>query len=793
METSLRRTVRPSAIALAVAMLGGVAAVLAATTSDPGSGTGQTGMVLLDGQSGTMSAAASAAAVAAGVKPVVFNFPQSAKGGDIIYLQGANFGASAEVLLDAAAGAGSGSLTVLSRNENWLAVKLPAVADGTPLIVRVKNGSVLSDPVGLNRSRPYHLDTVSIVPGGTFRIFGRNLLSAKGTPSVTVDGIAAQVDRSQSDETMLMVRAPVNAARTYTAVVKVDNGNGTGAGTLDRVVEVLWNNPATLPYGGSAGWTNDFSRLAARVVPVACNGASVSDAVNQAIRQLASAGGGTVRLGAGRCLVGATIDFATNVVLEGSGQDATTLVYQQNYPFYAQNIHHTGVRNLTLTNGGTAQEGPVIKNNQMVVMQNVTFNFGRQKQTFFDANRNIWVSGCKFNQADSINQQSPYLFSGAKGLIFENNATTFMMGASAFERVADSYIGNNSFTRMAGRQNEPGTLHMLTVDFAHHLSIVGNRFATDGGAITNRSRNDGESILTEGGGGVRTETLGTVQWAGTNYIHDDGLTIRTYPPYWDGSWPSNGNYGIAIVAGKGMGQTRNLVAYAKGTAAVERPWDVIPDASSKYAIFLWGMDRTLIKNNSFTNMPRGIWLYQAAIRDVDIIGNSFSESGGIYLRSYQNLSEKMFDPMINIRITGNRLVNTTGTWGAHIAAMFVNRDALAFGTALLGVRMDDNVIVAGRPNVGLQTEEYAGGEGYFSMMRVEDYSRYQTLAMPRVLGTIFQNNRCDYCDVQYRIGTGSGNTIIATNPQNPSTATRLLSDNWKTASINEQALATLFM
>ncbi len=163
--------------------------------------------------------------------------------------------------------------------------------------------------------------------------------------------------------------------------------------------------------------------------------------------------------------------------------------------------------------------------------------------------------------------------------------TSFVMGAAAFERVSDAYIANNIFTRASRSQNRQGTLHMLTVDFASRVAIIGNTFRTSNAPIINTRRNDGESILTEGGGGNRTENLGTVAEATENTLSDPHLALKA-DPFSTGTMPEN--YGIAIVGGRGAGQTRYVTAASSGVVTVDRPWDVLPDSSSTYSIFVWG-------------------------------------------------------------------------------------------------------------------------------------------------------------------------------------------------------------
>lgn len=687
--------------------------------------------------------------------PVVFNAPASARPGDIVTMQGVNFGAAPVVRLQRQ-GAPDVELPLINRVGDWVAARIPDSAGGA-IRLRVANGDAVSAAVTLNAARPYHLDALQIVPGGVFRVFGRSLQLDGATASVTVDGLAATVDKAASDEHMLTVTAPAGLQAKAAAVVTVDNGNGSGAARLERAVEVVVGASGD-PFGLGVGWTAAFAPLLGRVIDVGCTGQDASAAIQSAVDQASAAGGGVVQLSGGSCRLGSRVTLKSNVVLQGQGKDATTLLYDANYPLFAQRLDRIAIRDFTLANAGSAREGPLLQHSRRVVFQNVRMAFGTQRQSFFDTNQGMVVAGCDFVQAGSIGEQSPYLFSGSGGLVFTGNTTSFVMGAPAFERVHDAHIRGNSFVRDGRAQHDAGTLHMFTMDFAHRVAVVGNTFGVANGPITNKTRNDGETLLTEGGGAARTENLGTAAGATASTLSDPALSIDV-DPFRTGSLPEN--YGIAIVGGKGAGQTRNVTAFSGGTVTVDRPWDVQPDSTSRYATFVWGLEKSLLKHNSLSQMPRGIWLYQTAVRDVDIVGNTLSEGGGIYLRAYQNLDARMFDPIYNVRIVGNTVSNTTRQWLSYMSAVFVNADARAFGIAMTGIEFRDNRLVANSPNLSTQYEEYAGEEGYFNMMRVENYQRYESMTPPRVLGTIFQDNACVDCAVDYRIGTGAGGTVIS--------------------------------
>lgn len=696
--------------------------------------------------------------------PIVFNAPSSAKAGDVVGLQGANFGVAPLVFLDGRPGA---PLKIVNKvGTNWLAVQIPANAEQA-LIVRVHNGTGISPPVYLNAAKPLHLDAMQLVPGGAFKVFGRSLRWEGDVPRVTIDGLPAVVDLEHSNEYMLAAIAPTALNVTAAAVVKVDNGNGSGPATLDRTIDVVASGQGD-PFSLGVGWAAAFSGIANTTIyaahdprlsqKVVCDGLhDDSSAVRSAIDLAAATGGGVVRLPAGRCLMANGLELKSRVVVHGAGKNATELVYASNYPVYGVGIDLSGISDLTLTNSGSSTEGPLLKDSTRVFIKSLRVQLMTSHQMYLTGNRNFVVAHSDFSQTGSINQEGPYQLTDSAGLVFRGNTTQWVVGSPTFRHVHDAYVHGNRFSRDLRVQDAPGMVHSFVMDFAYRIALVGNVFDVVDGPVTNKGRNDGETILTEGGGAGRTENLGTVGSATATTLSDP-LNAFRLDPFDTGSIPEN--YGVAIVGGKGAGQTRRVVSANGSTLNLDRAWDVLPDTGSHYATFVWGLEKSLIKGNVLSQNPRGIWLYQTAIRDVDVVHNTITEGGGIFVRAYQNLSARQFMPIYNVMIENNKVSNTTGQWMSYVNATFVNTDARAFGIGMLGVEVRTNQIVANQPNVSSALEDYANLEGFVNLMRVESYAGYESSGEPRILGAIFSGNSCTNCDIGVRIGTGAGGTTI---------------------------------
>jgi hypothetical protein len=699
--------------------------------------------------------------------PVIFSAPLSARPGDIVGLQGEHFGADPTITLEGRGSEAETNLPLVNKfGSGWVSFRIPETAAGA-LVVHVNNGQVVSASVKLNAARAYHLDAMQIIPQGAFRIFGRNLSLPGYTPVVTVDGLTAYVDVGISDEHMLVVTAPQGLRATAQAVITVDNGNGSGPSILDRQVEVVTGMRGD-PFALGVGWGAGFSEIATRIINagndarlkhrVVCNQTvDVTAAIQSAIDLTAASGGGVVQLPSGTCRLAGSLKLKSRVVLQGAGKDRTLLKYEADYPLWGRGVDLSGVRELTLMNTRGKLESPLLQKSTRVFFQNVKFLLGGGIQMFLTQNRNFVVSGVEFIQPKNPFDNGPYAMIESSGVVFKGNTTVFANGSPTFARVHDAYVVNNRFTRDAtNNQNSKGVVHSFAMDFAYRIAVAGNTFDVLSGPITNKIRNDGETLLTEGGGGKRTENLGTVITATATTLSDAGNNINVMP-FLAGEIPEN--YGVAIVGGKGAGQSRRVTAYSDGTLTVDRAWDVIPDTTSHYATFVWGLEKSIIKGNMLTQNPRGIWLYQTAVREVDIVGNTISEGGGIYLRSAQMLKNRLFVPIYGVRIANNTISNTSREWPSSINVTFIRADAQDFGIATIGVEVRKNTIKANRPNLSLTREESGGAEGYINLMRFEGETQGLEKNQTRLLGTIFQNNTCVDCDIGFKVREGARATV----------------------------------
>ena len=699
--------------------------------------------------------------------PMVINASHSARPGDIVGFQGENFGDTPVAMLQGPDGGAAVALEpVSSYGGIWAAFRLPASANAA-LVVRIGNGAEWSTPIKLNAATPMHLDALQLAARGRFRLFGRNLLLPGSSPVLTVDGWPAQVDLAASNEHMLVAIAPAQLRNKARVELWVDNGNGSGASLLERPLSSVAGDGSD-PFSLGVGWAQAFSGIAEKVLlahsdarlrhPLRCDGShDDSQGLQEAILLAHAIGGAVVQLPPGNCRLTTSVQLQSNVVLQGAGKARTVISYETSYPLLGRGISQAGLRDFSLRNVAGAIESALLQNSERVFFQNVAFEINGGVQMFLDGNLHIAIDRCDFIQPKNPREHGPFSLAAAGGLVFTHNRVVFANGSPAFGRVHDAYISDNHISRDAtDNQNSKGIIHSLTLDFAHRVAVLNNVLDVIGGPIVNKRRNDGETLLSEGGGGHRTENVGYVKTATPLTLTDldVGHIVRPFGP---GEIPEN--YALAIVGGPGAGQARRVMAYSDRTFTVDRAWDIVPDSSSRYATFVWGLEKSLIKGNTLAQNPRGIWLYQTALRDIDIVSNTIREGGGIYLRTAQNLKERLFTPMYGVRVAGNTIANSSGEWPSYIHLAFVRMDEPAFGLAAIGVDIRDNILRANRANVFLAEEESGGVEGFVARARFEGESQARSKNQVRLLGTIFQNNVCHGCAIGTVIREGAAGTV----------------------------------
>lgn len=726
-------------------------------------------------------------------QPAIFHFSPTIQPGEALSLQG-QFGASAQVFLTAGAEVKSQLLPVLVQSAGHVTVQVPTGISPDLYQVWVTDQGQRSPSIYVNRAHGLHFDSPEITPGGTVRLFGRNLMLAGGAPQVRLipqgsgsGGGLAQVQAQDAYSLSLTAPASLTPGQLYD--VFVSNGFGGTAGET-RVEQPLMAIAAGLDYFQlGVPWAAKLNfyqnvydiRTDARLTQKALGDGTTNDlpALQAAVDRASADGGGIVLLPAGvyklALNAGGGLYMRSRVVVQGAGKDLTTLRFGYNSQTPGWNADgHWGLIWDNTKQGGLADLAMLNVDNTGNFYNNMT---GAGSELFmqrirFDLNLGSWLfwkNSTKLVISNSTFTQGVDAKAGYHGLLQLDGCQDFVVSHNSFTYAVDGLNLNNT-SRGVFEDNQvyrdgsarwPVSLnlvnHVLILNFAQDIAVLRNQFKVVNGPAQNI--NDGETIIAEGGGGAGSridEDAGTASGATATTLQDNSK-----------NWPAMIKHPVVtIVRGPGMGQWRRIISRTANVLTLDRPWDVLPQAGSRYAIFNWGARSWLVQGNTLEGNRRGITLYQNATTDLAIVSNTLTNSGSIDLTPWQmentggNVPQE-FLPVYDTQIIGNDVADTDGSNGVFIGVHTVQYvQPQSFGTSVIGVEVRRNTLTAHQPNVPAVVDSNFP-EGYINGIHFQPgASNYVDEQTPAVLGSIFQDNTAINCNQAVHLNSGSYNTLV---------------------------------
>ncbi len=289
--------------------------------------------------------------------PEIFEHSQEAGPDETLFLVGRNL--SKEVVVWGHSPDHPGGRAVPARvqlaSPGYLAVTLPDSAFDGPVAVSVKNAAGVSEPVVVNAPQPWWCSPSTATPGGTVRVFGRNLACRPDFRRAYVWLAALGEEHGRDAHAtgygiggtgVSPVEDVARASRPWSFGAHGQVAPATGAGRWLEVVEAdkyvvrvalpedlkpgtyaLWVHGGR---GGAWGWGAPL-RLEIRKEKRPGRNVSLTPAkdgtlaLQRALDDLAGRGGGTLRLPPGRFAFTGTLRVPEQVTLAGAGRDATTL------------------------------------------------------------------------------------------------------------------------------------------------------------------------------------------------------------------------------------------------------------------------------------------------------------------------------------------------------------------------------------------------------------------------------------------------------------------------------------
>ncbi|HEX8348810.1 MAG TPA: T9SS type A sorting domain-containing protein [Hymenobacter sp.] len=718
---------------------------------------------------------------------VIFNASPTAKPGEAISLQG-SFGANAQAFLSTGNSSAGEPMPVLIKSAGQTTVQIPTNLGLDLYQVWIQERGQRTASIYVNQARGMHFDSPEVIPGGTVRLFGRNLQMAAGTAQVRfvaqnggAGGGTAQVNTSKSDAYMLSLTVPSSLQPGIRYDVFVTNGLGGSAGETKAEQSLTAIANGTDYFNLGVPWAVKFdfygrvynvkndSRLSKHAIG---NGqANDQAAIQEAIDKAAADGGGVVYLPAGTYKLaqsnGICLFMKNRVIIKGDNRDQTIIKFGygtaavDKWGLIWEDTQQAGLVDLSLIN--VNESGNWVQNmtgkGTELFMQRIRFDLNVGDWLWWANSNKVAITNSDFIQGVDAKAgfHGPLQLNDCANFLVANNNVTYAVDGINLNGAHEGVFENNNVYRDGSARYPTNiTNHVLVLNFAENVAVINNLFKVINGPAQNS--NDGETIIAEGGGGhgLRIdEDAGEVSSA-------TPTTLQAQNRNWG---PMTRKPVVAIVSGTGMGQFRTITSRSGSTLNVDRPWDVLPTAGSHYAIFNWGSRNWLVKGNWMEGNRRGVTLYQNATLEVAIVENKLLNSGSIDLTPWQMDNTpagvpQEFLPMYNNQIIGNDVANIDGSNGVFIGVHTVQHiQPKSFGTSVLNLEIRNNIVTAHVPNVPAIVDA-PFPEGYLNYLEYHPMSNYIDEQVPALLGTIFQNNTAKNCDNALYLNPGSFNTLV---------------------------------
>lgn len=734
--------------------------------------------------------------------PVILNHSDCAMAGDVIYLQGSDFGPTPFVEYSFNDGNWK-NLPVLEAANGVIHVRVPKAETGLPDLITIRasaDNGTWSSAVYVNNPRIFSMDTDEVSPGGSFRIFGKSLLFDR-LPSVrfldlsTGTQLLATVNRSSSTSYALQVTAPNDLIPTHRYKVSVSNGysgnSSTGLYTIaeqqlfGRIRGVdYWN--LEVPWAVDLDYySNVYNIQSDPRLTVHSSGSGAGDdtsALNEAIYMAGQSGGGIVFLPAGtynlHYYLGCGIALGKRVAVVGAGKDLTTINYGfgvapgSGTGYGACFSSQSGLSDLTMNNvneSGSWPESALSSNATELFLQRIAWNIGTSQWLSLTSINRLAIENSTITQGidEQFNFNGVLNLAGCSWCRISGNAINFAVGGMLFDSMRNSVFENNVVTRNISVAPDPRSVtHSIAASFATDLVIINNRFTSEGGASP--TNNDGEVINSEAGGPNPVDQFrGIVSASSPLTLSDNNQNFSQST-----NSPSSlraGTAVVAIVSGDGMGQYRTVTAVSPDfqTVTIDRPWDVLPQSGDHYSTFDWSAKQWIIADNVLLNNFKGIEFFNASSTDILIQSNVQTDSSGIMITPTQQ-PPGSFSVAWSIDIVSNIISDKAGLRPAYIAIVpREDQQTTSFGTSVLGVQVRSNSITAHLPNYFLNYpawDDYkATVEGYNCYWQWQtSWSGYDSFhAPPPLLGTIFQYNTATNSSTAIFLNTGAAQTVFS--------------------------------
>ena len=552
------------------------------------------------------------------------------------------------------------------KDGHFIIARLPAGWLPGVYNVWVANSQGWSPCAKLNAARALFMSDYEAYSGVEIEVVGRNFDPGEfgGTNTTRArlnngSGTVSEVPVKDLNPYHVTFTVGNQALGTYYVEVSSDNGvNWSRLASGQTLTLLAAPSAGSDPLGLGVSWAKDFKWT--NVFNVTNYGANPNDtnddtlAVQNAVNAAENSGGGVVYFPNGNYFI-QNINLGAGVVLKGEDQYHSKLYYSatdgRNFIYTKDKACQGGIPQLQ----GVARLSILLANpTNILARPDVFIDLGerwsldvKSDQTLRTANR-LFIAGVNLNYPYTIGDSSGShgrrgigaIWIGKERVLLKDNIFTGW-GANNLVTFLNQYciLKNNRFEFSSGYVHDTATYLFYEHNhvkihpeynedthgyFARSGAYMAHNYVEGAGDASNVN-NDGEAFATEVPGG--TFNYGTVLGATSN-----SLTVTTVIPLVKPT-VEFGDLSIAITLGRGLGQVKTVASINTNTGVISlsQPFDVVPDATSKFTLYA-PLAWFTVYSNTQVNCAKGIWGFGNQF-DTVIADNTSIDCNGVFIWS----------------------------------------------------------------------------------------------------------------------------------------------------------------
>jgi PA14 domain/Pectate lyase superfamily protein/Calx-beta domain len=650
-------------------------------------------------------------------------------------------------------------------------ITLPSgLPEGSEYMVWAQNGSGVSKPVTINQTEAWWVGPDAATRGEVTSIFGRNLSQDGGTTNANV---------YIEDSSGKGYWAPVVSANPYKIDFKVPTGLANGSYKVwvhnGDGGQYGWSKPVTLTVNDGLKYTGKTFN----VKDFGAKGDGVTDdtqAIKNALAAADKVDWSTVYLPTGTYIVKDTLFPGSDKVRWlGAGKNASTIKaangFGSDFLYEGSGLNQITFQDLGIDANAKKvaastfynYKATQIRSSTDIQYLNVKINAEGGANPFdWSGNTRVFMKNSEVIGSEGFLGNAKQVFIDGTTFAGTDNKDTLLQGFGVQELSITNSVGKN--LDASNPSNGKWVKGRLFLDMGYwgisQNQYFGNNETIDLAPTSDTGdadQNSGEQILWEP---QESKSLGAVTGGTATSVSFSA------PPSVDSAWY------LAIVGGKGIGQSRQVKSYNSSTKTyqVEDGWNVAPDSSSvivasKTASKIVVYGNTLDGASDYKTRitaSSGVQPYLGAT-DVIVDNNTFSQlrtGVSLWSGSPAGGGNGQFSPTYFTQVTNNKFVDTLT--GIRFYTQYGWKGTKVLGTNFSGnslKNVDTGILMINNP-----TDGNAYPETNMNVFQGNSFDKVSTVlgtgstSMQGVKNNLFVNN--DFINTSQSTITGSSSNVL---------------------------------